>query len=451
MELNNFRANVFLRVVGFAMLAMALAWSLLDTHWLATPFLCGTLLLLGVAELIFYVERTARDFTHFLTFVAHHDFSIPLSLPYQGRVFQELQNAYRLLSGTLRQLNLQKAANQEYLEAVVEHVGVALCCFDNEGAVSMMNEPARRLFGVPHLNNLRSFSRIDARLPDLLQQLGDGERALTEARRGDETLQLVLYATTFELLEQRYKLVSFHNIRDELERRETDSWQKLIRVLTHEIMNSVTPIISLSRLIRETMIDDSRSPPAFRALNTAEQDDMLRSVTAIHTRSSGLLDFVQAYRSFAKLPPPLFATVEARILLERVRTLMSQEVDIQRITVDVQCEPGLSIRVDAQQAEQVLINLFRNAVEALEGVSDPRIELRGLRDPQGKVLLQVADNGTGIAAEHLDNIFIPFFTTKRNGTGIGLSLSRQLMHANRGFISVRSEVGVGTVFTLKFQ
>ncbi len=223
-------------------------------------------------------------------------------------------------------------------------------------------------------------------------------------------------------------------------------------MLTHEIMNSVTPIISLSRLIRETMIDDSGASPAFRALAPQEQDDMLRSITAIHTRSSGLLDFVQAYHSFAKLPAPVVSDINVRSLLERVRTLMAQEIDAQHISLELECDDaGLSIRADARQTEQVLINLLRNAVEALANSPAPRIDLRGLRDDQGKILLQVIDNGPGIAPEHLDDIFVPFFTTKRNGTGVGLSISRQIMQANKGLISVRSAPGEGCALTLKFQ
>jgi C4-dicarboxylate-specific signal transduction histidine kinase len=179
---------------------------------------------------------------------------------------------------------------------------------------------------------------------------------------------------------------------------------------------------------------------------------MLRSITAIHARSSGLLEFVQSYGSLSKLPQPRFSDVEVPALLDRVRTLMSRELDMQRITVECLCaQSGLRVSVDAQQIEHVLINLLRNAVEALETTPKPRIQLRSFRDHQNKVVVQVADNGPGIAREHLDSIFIPFFTTKRSGTGIGLSLSRQLMHANRGFISARSEPGEGTVFTLKFQ
>ena len=346
---------------------------------------------------------------------------------------------------------MQKAADHQYLESVVEHVSVALCCFDEQGMVTMMNEPARRLFGVPHLNSVRSFSRIDERLPELLQQLGDGERTLLSVQRGDDILQLVLYATQFELLEQKYTLVSFQNIRDELDRQEIDSWQKLIRVLTHEIMNSVTPITSLSGLIRDTLIDESRSPPAFRTLSPPEQGDILRSVTAIHTRSTGLLEFVAGLSQFRQAAA---AGVCGR---ERGRAAGAcAHASVTGAGGPAHCarralrDAGLTVRADAQQIEQVLINLLRNAAEAVADRTEPRIELRGLRNEQGAVLLQVIDNGVGIDPAHLDSIFVPFFTTKRNGTGVGLSVSRQIMLANRGTISVRSTPGEGAVFTLKF-
>ena len=168
-----------------------------------------------------------------------------------------------MLSAQFTRLNLQKAANHQYLEAVVEHVGVALVSLDDTGQVAMMNERARRLFGQPHPLSIKSFARFDSRLPELLERLDDSDRDLLRVQRGDDTLQLVLYCTCFTLLDRRYKLVSFQNIRDELERREIESWQKLIRVLTHEIMNSVTPIISLSKLIQETLAADEVKPRDF--------------------------------------------------------------------------------------------------------------------------------------------------------------------------------------------
>jgi two-component system, NtrC family, nitrogen regulation sensor histidine kinase NtrY len=451
MSFSNFRTNVLVRVLILIALCLILIWGWLNTTWVATPALSLALIAACAVELIHYVERTTREFTTFLSFVAHHDYSIPIPEPQKGSVFTELQSAYRFLSEEFRRLNLQKAANLQYLEAVVEHVSVALCCLDERGYVRMMNQPARQLFGLPFLNSWHTFSRIDQRLPEILQKLRDGERTLLAVTREDDNLQLLLYATTFELLGERYKLVSFQNIRDELDRQETDSWQKLIRVLTHEIMNSVTPIISLSGLVRETMIDETTSPPVVRQLAPTQQHDMLRSVTAIHTRSRGLLDFVRAYRSFAKLPEPLLADVEVGPLLERVRLLMSGDAQTHGIAFEAQChDAGASVRVDAGQIEQVLINLIRNATEAVAGNPAPKIILRAARNTQNEVLLQVMDNGAGIPVEHLDSVFVPFFTTKRNGPGVGLSVSRQLVQLNRGWISVRSVPGEGCVFTLKF-
>lgn len=439
------------RVLALLLLCGMLFWTLQHTDWIATPLVCSGLLALLVLNLIRYVERTARDLSAFLQLAAHNDFTTPLTPPGKGRAFQELQEAYRVLARRLQSLSQQKAADHRYLEAVVDHVGVALCCLDAQGRVTMLNRPAHRLFQVPHLHSLQSFQRIDAHLPALLQSLGDGERALLPVQRGDEVLQLVLFATTFELLGAHYKLVSFQNIRDELERREVDSWQKLISVLTHEIMNSVTPIIALSRLLHDTMIDDSSTPLQMRTLEPPEREDMLRSITAIHARSSGLLEFVRTYRSFSKVPAPRFAEVKVRALLERSRTLMAQDLGTQPVAIEVSCEPAdLKVRVDPLQIEQVLINLMRNAAEALSGHPAPCIRLTGLRDEQGQALLQVIDNGPGISEEHLDSIFVPFFTTKRGGTGVGLAISRQLVQANRGSLSVHSKAQEGSVFVLRF-
>jgi nitrogen fixation/metabolism regulation signal transduction histidine kinase len=451
MAFNNFRLNVAVRVLLIASLCALGVWGWIVADWIVTPVVCTVLALGAVAELIRYVENGARELVNFLTFVAHQDFSVPASSPFKGRVFTDLEQAYRLLVAEFRRLNVDKAAKEQYLEAVIEHVVVALVCFDDRGQVAMLNEPARKLFGVPHLHSLRSFERVDARLPQLLEQISDGDRTLISVRRNDETLQLVLFATRFELVDRAYKLVSFQNIRDELDRHEIDSWQKLIRVLTHEIMNSVTPIISLSSVVRETLVDEA-TPAGFRQLTARDQEDVLRGVSAIHSRSTGLLDFVQAYRSFANLPAPNFVEVNVLALLDRVRILMQQELAGRGVQLLLACaDPQLGIRVDPHQIEQVLINLLRNALDALADRPSPRIELRGERDADGRVVLQVIDNGPGIDPAHRDNIFVPFFTTKRNGTGVGLSISRQLAHANRGVISAHAAPDGGSVFSLRFR
>ena len=455
MAYSNFRVNVAARAALVVIGIGVAIWGWVVAHWLITPVVAGLLAALLLIELIWYVERSHRDLAGFLASVAHQDYSVPIAPHKKGRVFDELEQAYRVLSEEFRRLNLQKAANHLYLEAVVEHVGVALISLDDAGNVVMVNEPARALFGQPLLSQ-KSFGRFDARLPELLGRLDDGDRDLLRVQRGDDTLQLVLYCTSLTLLDHRHRLISFQNIRDELEKREIESWQKLIRVLTHEIMNSVTPIISLSKLIQETLSGDGPNPASPLALSAGERSDLLLSANAVHSRSSGLLEFVKAYRSFAAVPVPTFAEVDVRPLLERVRTLMADALAAQPIEMEILCtDEGagaggdpLMVHADPRQIEQVLINLTRNAIEALVATADPKIVMRASRNEQGRVVIHVIDNGPGIDPVHLENIFVPFFTTKRGGTGVGLSISRQLVQANHGFISMKPGERNGTVFFL---
>jgi signal transduction histidine kinase len=450
MAFENFRLNVAVRALAlFGLIALA-GWSATNTEWQITPIACGMLALLLLAELIRYVESVNREFAEFLSFVAHDDFAANPLLARKGRVFRELESAYRLLTGKYRSLNLQRAANHQYLEALVEHVSVALICLDGNGTVRLMNREAKALFRTPHLASLKSFGRVAPDLACAIEELADGGRALISVRNADETLQLALFATEFELLGERYKLISFQNIRDELEQREIDYSQKLIKVLTHEIMNSVTPIISLTKLIHDRMVDE-KTGDLTMDLASEERHDLARGLASIHSRGSGLLKFVQAYSVLTNLPRPSTVDVDVAVLLDRVQALMAPTIEADGASLQVQAVgANLSVRADPQQIEQVLINLLKNAAEAFSGRGG-HVLLRGARDDHGKVLIQVIDDGPGIDATHLDDIFLPFFTTKRGGSGVGLSVSRQIMALNKGMLTVKTSPGAGSEFTLRFR
>ena len=452
MAFKNFRLNILFRILFLSSLIFIIIWSLLNTEWQITPLVCGLLAVLCIIDLIHYVEKTNRELTSFLEFIHHHDFSVNIANPGKGRVFSELGTAYKLITSEFQRLNMEKEAHYQYLESVIEHISVALICLDGSGSVVLMNQQAKKLFKAPFLPGAESFTRIDKNLPEILQRLADGERHLVSIKIEDETLQLVLYATEFQLLDHHYKLVSFQNIRDELEQREIDSWQKLIRVLTHEIMNSVTPIISLTGVIRDTLIAHGEDRLAVRDLTASEHEDLLRSIKSIESRGRGLVNFVQAYSNLTNLPAPDFATVDVLSLFNQVHTMMLPELETAGVSFDIRCEEqGMSIRADPQMIEQVLINLIKNAMEALTGREHPRIQLRCFFNRQGKALLQVIDNGPGIDAENIENIFIPFFTTKHKGSGVGLSISRQIMFVNKGLLSVKTAPGKGCIFTLRFN
>ncbi|MDR0781742.1 MAG: hypothetical protein LBF16_13805, partial [Pseudomonadales bacterium] len=240
-------------------------------------------------------------------------------------------------------------------------------------------------------------------------------------------------------------------IRDELESRELDSWQKLIKVLTHEIMNSVTPMVSLSAAIKQSLVDES-GQLCIGALSSEQSADLVRSLVAIEARGKGLVHFVQSYNNLAKAPKPYFTHVPVAALLQRIERLVKHELDLAKVALYTDCEPAhLSLRADAEQIEQVLINLVKNAWEAIGTRADGRIAIKASINCDHNVTITVSDNGEGIAANTLQDIFIPFYTSKRQGSGIGLSISRQLMLANKGHILVSSQPGLGSEFTLVFR
>jgi signal transduction histidine kinase len=452
MGFRNFRLNVAARALLLFGLVLLAVFGVESTGWQVTPVVAAILAVLVLVELVRYVETVNRELAGFLSFVAHDDFTVTLPLAGKGKVFRELESAYRLLAGTYRNLNLQREANHRYLEALVEHVSIALVCLDESGEVALMNRQAKALFKTPHLASLKSFARVDAKLPAAIEELSDEGRTLVAVRIEDEPLQLALFATEFDLLGDRYKLISFQNIRDELEQREIDYSQKLIKVLTHEIMNSVTPIISLTKLIRDRLLDADTGELSLKNLGADEQRDLARGLASIQSRGSGLLKFVKAYGELTNLPRPNLAQVEVAALLDRVHALMSPALEADGVVLQPPAAaPNLTVRADPQQIEQVLINLIKNAAEALAGRADGRVQLRGARDEHGRASIHVADNGPGIDPAHVDDVFLPFYTTKRNGSGVGLSVSRQIMALHKGALTVKTSPGRGTEFTLRFR
>lgn len=451
MGFRNFRFNVLLRLGAFVALSFAAVWGFVNTNWQLTPIVSAALALFVLVELIRYVESVNRELTSFLDFVTHDDFSASFPIGEKGRVFEHLETAYKRLVDKFRHLNEARELNHRYLESLVEHVSVALICLDDRGTVTLMNGQAKRLFKMPQLGSLTALQRIDPGLPAELEAMSDGDRRLIRIRVDGEPLQLALYVTEFVLLEHGYKLISFQNIRTELEQREVDFSEKLIKVLTHEIMNSVTPIIALCKVIEQSLTEAASSGKGLDPAELPDADDLLKSVASIQSRGDGLLRFVQAYRSLTSMPAPNRRHVEVADLIAQTTTLLAPAIESARVTLETRIDgAGLGIEADPDQIQQVLINLVNNALDAVTGRDDGHIELTAARNKQGQTTIRVADNGSGIEEDQLENIFVPFFTTKRHGTGVGLSVSRQLMFLNRGLISVKARPGRGSEFSLQF-
>ena len=432
-----FRTRVVLRVVLLGVTFWLLFYAIEEANHPAIVVVVLALLYQTYA-LVHYVERTNRDLARFLAAVRYADFSQNFVSGGLGPSFDELKTAFNEVLNAFRQARAEKEEQAHYLQTVVQHIGIGLIVFDSDGEVSLINNAAKRLLGVPRLGHIADLNRVNPILTTTLQNLGPQGRDLV----GFAEIQLALHASVFRLSHREHTLVALHDIGPDLDEKEMEAWQNLIRVLTHEIMNSITPIASLAATADGMLKED--------VLDAEATEDIRSAVSTIQRRSEGLLHFVEAYRGLTRVPAPSFEIVSVADLFARVEQLMRPQFVKSAVELRIQVDPpSLELTADPEQVEQILINLLSNAREATAHRAGAGVDLTAhlARD---KVVVEVADNGSGIVEEALGKVFIPFFTTKRDGSGIGLSLCRQIMRLHRGSISVRSEPGVRTVFALRF-
>ncbi|MEO0472477.1 MAG: ATP-binding protein [Bacteroidota bacterium] len=449
--IRRFRVNIVLRVIVLLTTVFTLSLTWQGSASPITNFFLVIFIIGLVAELIYYVEKTTRDLSSFLHAIRHRDFSFRFPRDERGRPFTDLRDTFKLLIDSYQHLQIEKEANFQQLQYVLEHVSTGLICYDPQGNVELMNQAAKDLLERPHLSNINSLTKVDPNLLNSITALEDGKKDLVQFNTPRQSLQIALSVLTFKMQQEEYKLVSLQDIHSELDEKEIQTWQKLIRVLTHEIMNSVTPIISLTKVIRGMMVEEDGGKRDLDSLSPAEASDVVEGLSTIESRSKGLLHFVHAYRNLTRVQSLQIQETIAQDLIQRVESLLRPELTKRTIQFDVNCPAArIRLQVDPQLIEQVLINLIKNAMEAVEGKPGAIIRVNCRYDAVRGPSIQVSDNGGGIHSEYLDKIFIPFFTTKKKGSGIGLSLSRQIMRLHQGSIQVESQESHGTTFTLWF-
>ncbi len=334
----------------------------------------------------------------------------------------------------------------QYLKNIVHHAGTGLITYNSRGEIQIMNMAARRLLNLENADNITDLKQVSIPLYESILRLRTGGRDLVRTEVSGNIIDLAVYAIQLNLHEEEYKLISLQNIQSELEEKEMEAWHNLVRVLTHEIMNSVTPISSLANTVSEELQHQRMNSSGSDA---EDLEDLVLALGTIKKRSEGLIRFVKDFRSLTRVPLPEISDIRVAVLLEEICVLLKKDLSNIQIKTDVH-PADLVIRADKDQIEQVLINMIQNAIHALEDEPNPRIVLSGGRDKDDRPYLSVSDNGPGIEQEALEKIFIPFFTTKKRGSGIGLSLSRQIMRQHQGSISVKTVENEGTEFILRF-
>lgn len=449
MKFNNYRVNISIRIAVLG-LTIYLMVNLVTNHPMAlTQWIMLFLLGVQVISLFRYLDNLHKKMTAMLNAIPDEDVYYPED---SGSSFDFLYKEFNKVAHKMRSGRGEKDEQYTYLRNIVKHLGIGLVTFNRQGEVQIINTAARRLFDVQHLGRVDELKTLSPLLVETFHNLKTGGSDLVKIEKKGEIIQLSVYAIELTLRGEVFKLVSLQNIQNELEEKEMEAWQNLIRVLTHEIMNSVTPISSLAASVDRELLTYIQEGEQTCAIDSDEMKDIHMAVQTIQKRSEGLIRFVTDFRNLTRIPVPKLQMVQVQEIFNRVGVLLKHDLQAANITLKIAVEPeGLSINADQELIEQVLINLVKNAIQALEEREAGRkICLSAHAEPKRRVVINVEDNGSGIEEEALKKIFIPFFTTKQQGSGIGLSISRQIMRQHKGSISVKSTIDEGTTFSLKF-
>jgi signal transduction histidine kinase len=394
-------------------------------------------------------HRKAQDeVEQFVESIHYRDFSRYFDVKHAPLELQPLRKGFNEINSTFKVISKEKETQYVYLQKILELVDTGILSYEyKSGEIGWMNESFRRLLGIPYLKTIHSLARRDDLLYHEVLNLHPGESKVISISKDKSQFKALLSATAFQTDEKIYKLIAFQNVNEALDETEARAWQKLLSVMTHEIMNSVAPISSLA----ETMLHRLHKSVSHLREQPAAIEDLELGIDTIRRRSEGLLKFAETYRNLNKITSPNLKKIHVRDLFENLHQLMQPTLEQKNIELEIILkDPDLSLEVDSSLIEQVLINLVVNAIEAVKDRPHPRIVLSATSSLNNRVTIKVADNGTGIPAELLDKIFIPFFSTRKNGSGIGLSLCKQILMLHRGNIQVQSADGEGSAFILNF-
>ncbi len=401
-----------------------------------------------VAEFFRFQRKTQDELDQFVQAIHYRDFSRYFDVKRAPAALQNLRQGFNEINSTFKVISKEKETQYQYLQKILELVDTGIISYQpDDGTVVWMNESLKKMLQLPYLKTIHSLNRRDNVLYQDIITIKPGETRIATARLDRNSFKVLLSATAFQTDGNVYKLIAFQNVNEALEETESKAWQKLLSVMTHEIMNSIAPISSLA----DTLKNRLQKTVNRQGYEAGSLDDLELGIETIKRRSEGLLKFAETYRNLNKITTPNVKTVFVRDLFENIQQLMQPTLDRKNIEMEIILkDTGLMLDIDASLVEQVLINLVVNAIEAVKEKEDAKIVLSAFVAVSRKTMIKVADNGMGMTNEVLDKIFIPFFTTKKNGSGIGLSLCKQIMMLHHGTMQVQSKEGEGTAFVLQF-
>jgi two-component system, NtrC family, nitrogen regulation sensor histidine kinase NtrY len=449
MGFSRFRTGIALRAAALFLTFLLATWMVMHTQWYVTIALVTAAALAQIALFMEFATQSGREVARFLDAVSFDDTSQSFSGLSADAAYRELGDAMTRVLERLRMSRTQREEQARYLQALLAHVPVALIAIDSTGGVQILNTAARRLFESA-VSKTAEFSRHGAAFAAGMETLQPGGSAIVRMERVSGVLQLKASASDLSIRGERRRIVSLQNIENELSAQELAAWQTVIRTMAHEVMNSLTPISSLAATAHDLVgnVLNNLPPDDPHAPMLVDASDALDTVVR---RSEGLLHFVQNHRRLTKRLVTRTEIVPVRRLFARLSRLFGDELAARDITLEATVNPEtLEIEADAELIDQALINLMRNAIEALRDEHDRKVRLSAYRDSDGHIVVAVADSGPGIAPDQRDKVFVPFYTTKRHGSGVGLTLVRQIAGVHSASVQVSETPGGGATVSLKF-
>ena len=446
------RFSVFLaaRLVVVGLAITAVVWFLIQPGYHSTTILFASFLALTAAELWWFINRTNREVARFLDAARYADYSQRFRLEDIGAGFGELGDTFSDILDRLYDQRADQEVEVRRLRALIDHIPVPLLTVHDDKSITLQNNASRRLFGASHVTQLSDLRQFGASFHDAVAEAVPGRRELVTFSVDGIEYQLTLASTENIVAGESHRLISLQDIQSEIDTTQSQAWQDLVLVLTHEIMNSITPVTSLATtatdIVKEVLEKtDADSPIA------DDLADLRHAVDTVARRSDNLMQFVDSYRQLTRLAPPEKKRLQIADVFESVGRLAAAEWPDGDAWLSLQVDPaGLDVYADQILLEPVLLNLLRNAWQATRDVDHPAVRLQGRLNRRGNVVIEVCDNGPGVADDIARKIFVPFFTTKEEGSGVGLALARQVMTAHGGFIRVGQNDGGGAKFTLTF-
>lgn len=401
-----------------------------------------------VIDLIRYQRKAQDEVEDFVESVHYRDFSRHFDERRAPNELKPLRKGFNEINSTFKTISRERETQYYYLQKILELVDTGIISFEQEnGEVAWINESFKKLLGIPYLKNIDSLKKRETKLYEDVIDLKPGDSKVISFTRERQIYKVLVSSSLLRSDNKLYKLLAFQNVSEALDDTESKAWSKLLNVMTHEIMNSVAPISSLA----DTLKNRLQSIDKTNIAGTDDLEDLELGIDTIKRRSEGLLKFTESYRNLNKITKLDLEKILVCDLFENLNTLMQPTLEKKYIELDIILRDlSLAIEVDLNLIEQVLINLLINAIEAVKDRDEPQITLSAELQANNKTVIKIADNGIGMPPDIIEKIFIPFFSTRKTGSGIGLSLCKQIMMLHKGNIQVQSVEGKGSVFILTF-